>query len=58
MKKKSTPKLTLSKETLRRLTLTEPSLVQGGTDPVPVQDAGGELIETCYRTCVSVCPGC
>ena len=44
MKKRSTPKLTLSKETLRELTLIEPSAVQGGN------------IDTVWNSCPSICP--
>jgi hypothetical protein len=45
MKKKSAPKLTLSKETLRELTLTEPSVVQGGNE-----------IDSVWNSCPSNCP--
>ena len=44
MKKKFARKLTLSKETLRVLTLAE---------PLPIL---GEVIETCYNSCPSICP--
>jgi hypothetical protein len=45
MKKRSTPKLTLSKETLRELTSTESFVVQGGNE-----------IDTVVNSCPSVCP--
>jgi hypothetical protein len=48
MKKKPNPKpLTLSKETLRALTATEPSLVQGGNQ-----------IDSAWPSCPSVCATC
>jgi hypothetical protein len=52
MKKKAIPKpLSLSKETLRALTSTEPSLVQGGQ---AAQGGGGEL-DSIWASCPSVC---
>lgn len=45
--KKSLPKLTLNKETLRDLSSKEPALVRGR----------GE-IDTIPQTCPSVCPAC
>jgi len=44
MKKRPTRKLTLSKETLRDLELTESSVIRGG-----------EEIDTVWKTCPSVC---
>ena len=45
MKKRSTPKLALSKETLRELASTESSVVQGGNE-----------IDTVWNSCPSICP--
>lgn len=48
MKKKSSPKpLTLSKETIRALTATESSLIQGGNE-----------IDSAWPSCPSVCRTC
>ena len=45
MKKTSTRKLTLSKETLREMRSTEPSVIRGGNE-----------IDTVWNSCPSICP--